>query len=235
MHPFRAYKSPLYKVFAGAAFFIALLMMCGGFSLFGTDARGALAMLAIAGVAAVAGYLTLRFVAKNKGRTVTLCENGFIEIRPGALNIVAWPEIDEAYQRLLEIIVEGGRPVVLCTYAIVTNDKRSFEFNDNLDDHVALGDAIHRAVARVKLPNALTRFDRGEPLEFGPLSVSQMGLTQKGEFISWNEIEGVEVEGGYVDISKKGKWLRWGSAEVAEIPNPRLFLDVVRRVLGGKS
>jgi hypothetical protein len=67
---------------------------------------------------------------------------------------------------------------------------------------------------------------------FGPLAVSQMGLTKGNQTVPWSEIHGVQVQKGYIKIKKQGRWFNFANVPVSSVPNVFVLLSLVDRIIG---
>ena len=94
-----------------------------------------------------------------------------------------------------------------------------------------LGRLLERGVTRVQLPKAIDRFNAGQAVSFGPLTLSPGGIAAGHQSLPWSEIEGVQTRKGVVSVRKSGKWLAWKRALVSEIPNYVVFDALVRASL----
>ena len=94
-----------------------------------------------------------------------------------------------------------------------------------------IGRLLDAGVARVQLPLAFQRFEAGQTVSFGPLTVSEKGIATGDKMLPWNEIKEVTARRGTVNVNKVGKRLPWTSAAVSKIPNYSVFDALVRAVL----
>lgn len=94
-----------------------------------------------------------------------------------------------------------------------------------------LGRLLDREVSRAQLPLALNRFNAGQPVTFGPLTVTRNSIAAGDQSALWSDIEGVQTKSGTVFVKKAGKWLPWKTVRVSEIPNYSVFEALVRAVL----
>lgn len=74
----------------------------------------------------------------------------------------------------------------------------------------------------------------GSTITFGPLSVSQQGVSNGKELLPWYQIKGIEIQRGTVMVKKEGKRLNWSSVRVPQIPNFFVFNALVDHVITAK-
>lgn len=94
-----------------------------------------------------------------------------------------------------------------------------------------LGRLLTAGVTQAQLPNAIDRFNAGQPVSFGPLVVSPAGIAIGDKSLFWSEVEGVRTAQGMMSVKKSGKWLPWKSVQVSKIPNYFVFDALVSAVL----
>lgn len=91
-----------------------------------------------------------------------------------------------------------------------------------------LGRLLETGVTRVQLPKAIDRLNAGQPVSFGPLTLSPSGIAVGDQSLPWSEVEGVQTRKGMVSVRKSGKWLVWKRVPVSDIPNFSVFDALVR-------
>jgi hypothetical protein len=71
----------------------------------------------------------------------------------------------------------------------------------------------------------------GQTLTFAPFSMSQQGINNGHESLSWSQVQAVDVNQGYVRIKKTGMSKSWGTASVAKIPNFLVFIVIAQEMM----
>ena len=108
-----------------------------------------------------------------------------------------------------------------------------FEFNtESFTEAQKLGELLERELCQRRLPEILGAIRGGQTVAFGPLSVSNQGLSCSWGSVAWAEVTSVKISQGQVTIDKRGKWFSWEKVSAAEIPNLVLFLSVVDSMVG---
>lgn len=97
------------------------------------------------------------------------------------------------------------------------------------------------AVAEQLLPEVLAQYQKTGNVRFGPLSVTREGVANLSKVaswktvpvLSWAEIEDVRFEKGKLGIQVSQKWKYWdeGIMEAYTIPNPTVYVALVRHIL----
>lgn len=94
-----------------------------------------------------------------------------------------------------------------------------------------VGRLLEQRVTQDQLPKAIARFNAGEAVVFGPLTVSRAGITAGAKALSWNEVKKVTTTSGTVALWKTGKWMAWKTVSVGQIPNYFVFNALVQSIL----
>jgi hypothetical protein len=164
-----------------------------------------------------------------------------------------WEEVTHVWQQVVRHSTNSVHTSTDYSYRMLFADGASVRFRASLDARTArrseasglspapgtttqvevaqLGRIIETAVTRAQLPKAIDLFNSGQPVSFGPLSVSRTGITDGDQILPWNEIEWVRTYSGKVSVKKSGKWLAWGKADVSQIPNYFVFNALVQTIL----
>lgn len=94
-----------------------------------------------------------------------------------------------------------------------------------------LGRLIIAEITRVQLPRVTAAYNAGQPVTFGPVTVSQHGIAVGKDSLPWNEILDVETRSGSVLVKKAGHRLAWKRLSVSRIPNYFVFDALVQAIL----
>ncbi|MBV9230825.1 MAG: hypothetical protein JOZ18_16065 [Chloroflexi bacterium] len=94
------------------------------------------------------------------------------------------------------------------------------------------GEHIEREVARRLLPEAIAAYEAGQTLDFGPLKVSQEGLSLQGKqkVLPWKLLSYLDTMGDSLVIDIAGRTLRWAKIEAAELFNLCVLLPLVKQI-----
>ena len=164
-----------------------------------------------------------------------------------------WDEVTHVWQAITRHSASGSPTYTDYRYTLRLADGRSRAFRGALPARAArasgavrleptpgittpvtieqLGRLLETGVTRVQLPEALDRFNAGQAVSFGPLTLSPGGIAAGDQSLPWSEIETVQTRKGVVSVKKSGKRLAWKRAEVSQIPNYFVFNAMVRAIL----
>lgn len=168
-----------------------------------------------------------------------------------------WEEMTQVWQTISLYLRNGAHERTEYGYKIQLADGRTWTFQGALRGRAAarseaeqpqrvpgttvpvtveqLGRLVTDAVTRIQLPKAIERFNAGQSLSFGPLTVDPAGISAGDQSLAWDEIEDVRTRQGVVTVKKAGKWLSWHKVGVSQIPNYFVFDVLVRAILARRQ
>ena len=164
-----------------------------------------------------------------------------------------WDEVTHVWQAIIRHSANGSPTYTDYRYTLRLADGRSRDFRGTLPARSAratravllaptpgittpitieqLGRLLETGVTRAQLPKAIERFNAGQAVSFGPLSVGPGGIAAGDQLLPWSEIQEVQTRKGMVSVKRSGKWLAWKRAQVSQIPNYFIFDTMVRAIL----
>jgi hypothetical protein len=218
---------------AGIFFLSLYLMNSTGTSYFGGDSQSTLVfgLVALAFLAIGVWLFVKTFL--ERGSHVYVFNEGLL--RMGARMIaIRWDSVESVWQAVTRRYANGIYTGTRHLYTVRQWDGTKTVFNDQLKNVEALGNTIARETLRILLPRVIEAYRAGSTITFGPLSVSQQGVSNGRELLPWNQIKGIEIRRGIVTVKKEGKWLSWSSVRVPNIPNFFVFNALVDYVITAK-
>ena len=212
---------------------LVFVITSGGFSdltLSGNLAPLLLTLIVVVVLLVVGGFCVyVYFIPRT---SVAQYENGLAIYRGGQLTaVVPWESVTEFYQDVTRYRAYGVNTATVYTYRITTRDGRSFSFGANLRKIDKLGERIQEAVIPIIAARAQAAFNAGQPAQFGAVTLSQAGLTYKGNSIPWTEFSGVRVSNGHIELQKQGRWFNWASLAIADTPNALALVYLLNQLL----
>jgi hypothetical protein len=174
------------------------------------------------------------FPARRRRRTWRVCvfSNGFVFVQGGQPDVSRWEEIQVIWHQVkVHNRGEYGREV-RHFYIIERFDGRRIVLDDKIKKLEKLGNLLGEQMANAIWPRVLADYRAGNVIPFGPLSVSQQGVSNGRELLPWAAIKEVKFDGIEVKVHRKGKLFNWAKVPVGSIPNASLFLALTKYVLG---
>lgn len=236
----KSYKASLVRTILGVVvcavaglFFVVLAIASGGD---GTGiAVGLVFGLLFLGLTV---YLIYRFFQVG-GQQIYLFQQGLVIENKGQVQPFPWNQAAEVWQSITRRYTNGVYTGTTYMYTLRRVDGYKIKLDNTTKGIAELGQAVTRGITRELVPRALNSIRAGQTLTFGRFSVNQQGIGNGKEFIPWPQVQAVNVNRGQVTVKKAGKFLNWGSAMVAKIPNFFVFLavseEMIRQVSGGQG
>ncbi len=172
-------------------------------------------------------------------------EHGLIRAKGEQMDVIRWDSIAYVIQNVRNrgyYYVWGG--VIAAALAnrngtphsvtVQRNDGAVFKFNDRIQHVGKLIQTIQTAVMQFHMPRAIAAYNAGSPVVFGPLTLSQQGLSNERELVPWNEVQSVDIKQGQVLVKRVGKTFRWANINVGQIPNVLVFMSMINYARTGR-
>jgi hypothetical protein len=211
---------------AGAAFFFA-----GG--IFPPDetvvSRGVLMVFALLFLCAAIYLLSTVIQAANQ--QIYLFQQGLVIDRSHQLQAFPWNQVAEVWQSITRNYRNGSYVGTTYLYTLRRIDGYQVKLSNLTKDIAELGPAIAQGITRELVPRARYTLRAGQTLTFAPFSMSQQGISNGHELLSWSQVQAVNVSQGYVKIKKTGMSQDWGTASVAKIPNFLVFTVIAEEMM----
>jgi hypothetical protein len=165
-----------------------------------------------------------------RGRRVLLFSGGLLYLTRGGSASYPWDNIEAVYERITFHSRRGMSGRATRVYTIQRKGGERVVFNDYVHDLAGFGEALQERLTDYLLPRALANCRGGGRVNFGRLLVGRDGITRGKETLRWEDFTGVVVADGRVRVWKRGGWFAWHSAALGDLPNFRLFQNLVERL-----
>lgn len=167
----------------------------------------------------------------NCNLRVYVFKNGLVRAKGRSLEIIRWDSVEAVW---LNIIRNRYGGTTTHTYTLRRRDGTKVKFSAVLKNVGLLGQTIQQEVMLIHMPLAITAYNSGNVVGFGPLTMSLQGISNGKETLPWNLVQSVTVKQGYIFIHKVGKKTRWGYVRVSKVPNFLVFMNMVNYARGGQ-
>jgi hypothetical protein len=161
---------------------------------------------------------------------VYVFERGFIFTSGGQPDVFRWQEVRAIWWEELNRTDEFRSTIQ--RYTVERSDGQRVVFDNKIHKVQELGTILCEQVAQAMWLQTLADYQAGRVILFGPLRVSQQGVSKGRKLLPWADIAEIKLSYGYVDIHQKGKLGKWAEVPVGNIPNLFLFRTLTRSVLG---
>jgi hypothetical protein len=231
VHP----ASPLLRIVCWVVGLLGLVMVAGIPVLMAVNlpkpdspARVVAIILSIVFLVCAAGLLG--WAVYSRGLYYAAFADALVRVHRGRATVFRWDEI--------KAVRESFRPAGN-KYWITRKDGQRLTLDYRIKNVNALGDLVQGRVTERLLPAALRTFEEGGTVSFGALGVSRAALSNKGKQLAWGDVDSFSIQ--YIPrarmtqlrVGQKGKVLPWCMVNTANVPNLRLFLELVRRACPG--
>ena len=184
---------------------------------------------------AIVGYIVIEASLRYRQLRILIFPDGFIQTRAGKTDTIRWHEVNSIWQSVTRRYVNGVYTGTTYKYTLLTAGGQKFMFGNGIKNIEQFGNLLQQYVITLRLPEAIAAYNGGQVVNFGPLSVSQMGLTKGNQTVPWSEIQGVQVQRGYIKVKKQTGWFNFANVRVSAVPNVFVLLSLVDRIVGIKS
>ncbi|MGH2478876.1 MAG: DUF6585 family protein [Ktedonobacteraceae bacterium] len=200
------------------------------------DTTGALLLFLALGLGfvGVALYMILTPVLFSSWR-VYICTEGFLYKHGNTIEAFRWEQVEAMWQSVTRHRTNGIYTGTTHKYTVRGKDGRQVIFNDKFGHVEDLGNTLSRQITNYLMPQVVSAYNAGNTITFGPLSISQQGVSNGREALSWSQITAISVNRGIVTVKKEGKWLNWSTIMVARVPNIFVFMALVNYVLKSRQ
>jgi hypothetical protein len=183
----------------------------------------------VAGLFSVGGLVACYVGLRLRGQRYEVFADRLVEWQGGTATAIRWDQVREVYRAVHPAWTK---------YRIHTSVGRVLTLTGETKHHTRLGDLISERVAALRLPGALEELEAGRSVAFGPLRVSRAGVEVHGELVPWHHV--VALTFGLNPNARKGTSMvsnmihlritPFCQVELGDIPNYRLFEELVRRL-----
>ncbi len=173
---------------------------------------------AFASVLAVAGATQAPRLARTLGLRIALFEHGLVQAQHGQAEAIRWDQVATTLHHASILCRADGSRLAL---------------KDIGRDSRMIRQRVRRETNRLLLPRAIARYNAGEPLIFGDLSVSPRGMTHGADTLPWTRLSSIRLDPkGYLTIQQAGlphAW--WYYCDADEVPNLFLLLVLLEHII----
>lgn len=141
-------------------------------------------------------------VLGTAGAILVLTTQGFIS-DDKKIGGVAWHQVKEIYRNLVDFVSLISKKFRV--YDLVLEDGRKLRVDQNYDSIDELGRHLELQVSTAQHAAASVKLERGEPLRFGPVTITPSGFSWGRKQLPWNAVESVGVNRGHFVIARRAE------------------------------
>lgn len=229
----KVYKVSARRTIVGASIILAAAVFFSGGGIFPQNISDSTrTTLIVCGLAflGIAFYMFYT-VVQVRNQQIYLFQQGIVIEKGGRVEVFPWSQAAQVLQSITRNYRNGVYVGTTYIYTLQRADGYQIKL-DNLTKEVAeLGQSVAQGIARELIPRAFQALQYGQTLPFGTFSLNQQGISNKGDFIPWQQVQAVEVKQGKISIKKVGAKRAWGSTMVAKTPNFLVFTVVTEKMI----
>jgi len=172
---------------------------------------------------------------KGRGARASIYQGGFTYQRAGNTVTSRWDEVASIRQSVVRTSINLIPVWTTHKYFVTLANGQAVVFDDALGNIDKLGATLQNQITKALLPRAIEAYRGGAMVPFGPVSVSQSGISVNGKTQPWNESGGVTLFSGRANFLRQGKRGAFARVPIAKVPNMFVLtglIDFVRR--GGR-
>lgn len=190
-------------------------------------------------IAAALGAWTVYGFFRDRGWRVLLFPKGVAEVRGGKTTVLPWDDATHFWYAVTKNYRNGIYVGTTYNFTIQGENGQKLSFRNGLTDVSnkkvgveRLGEVMRDETMARLYPKYAAAYNAGQTITFGPLSISKQGISNGKETIAWEQVKGINLDRGVINIQKEGKWFTWKSATVGGTPNVFVFLSMVDQIAG---
>jgi hypothetical protein len=147
-----------------------------------------------------------------------------------------WEDVDRFYTAITRHYINGIYTGTTHVYILFNRSEKRLVLNDAYAHVVDLGKKVEQGTFPRLYEHAVSRYNTGEALDFGPVILSQAGIQVRKKVYPWSEVQQVSIRRGILQVLKKDGG-RFSGMHVAAsaIPNVRVLLSLVDQIVGIKT
>jgi hypothetical protein len=162
----------------------------------------------------------------NWKKGVTVYEHGLAVHDRKGFQLWRWEEIDWLTAAITI-------PFSSHVYHLINRQKQSLVLNDVISKVEELANLIQEAITPILYDQARQKYNAGQRLVFGPVTINKAGMEVGRKTYLWEEVQQVSIRRGILRVTKKeSNWFSGASASVSVIPNLHVLLNIIHQVVG---
>lgn len=216
---------------------LGLLLCAGGGWLGQTGNLGGVLGYAVAAISVgvFLGFFggAVMFIARalhTKGDKVYLYTRGLILISKSGPEVYRWDQIGGLRDKVVEQKVRKYR-VPIHSYSIRRFDGQHAALSDHTPRMAELWPIITQEVNAVLWPRIQSLYQQGKNISFGPLAISQQGISTSKDRLPWDQVKSCTIANGRVVVEKQGQPARWADIAADEFTNLSLLDRLTKQIL----
>lgn len=165
---------------------------------------------------------------RHRDLRVQVFDYGFVHTQAGTTRAFRWEELQTMWWNVRRHYVHGIHAHTTQVYTIEAINGERLKLTGAIARVDHLAKIIQHEMYQQLFPQAMALYNSGATLEFGPLSLSQAGISNGKELLPWQQMKEIRADNGTIVIRKHKTLFRWANVSGAKIPNLAVCLAIVK-------
>ncbi|MBO0777302.1 MAG: hypothetical protein J2P37_00600 [Ktedonobacteraceae bacterium] len=166
----------------------------------------------------------------TRGDKVYLYTQGLILTSKSGPEVYRWDQIGGLRDKVVEQKVRTYR-VPIHSYSIRRFDGQQAALSNTIPRMAELWSIITQEVNAVLWPRVQSLYQQGKNISFGPLAISQQGISTSKDQLPWDQVKNCTIANGRVVVEKQGQQFRWADIAADEFTNLPLLDRLTKHIL----
>jgi hypothetical protein len=189
--------------------------------------------LVIAVILFLVGILAAWVTHVNWEKAAVVYERGFAYSDRKGVQTWSWDQVASMTSAITRHYTNGIYTGTTHTYTLLDRQNRRLVLSDSIRKVEQLAKVIEEGIFPLLYQHAADQYNLGQPLNFGPVTISKTGITIGKKNYAWVDVKQVTIRQGFLKIAKAdGGWFSGASAMVSAIPNLRVLSAILQQVVG---
>src|SRR5262249_200641 len=150
--------------------------------------------LGLGGLAFIAGgAIAIPFLNRYYQLQTLIFADALVQVEHNRFFVMLWDEVDWLKQMITEMYQNGVKTNTIYAFRLHRKDGQLLLINKAINNIDRFTEILQEQVTGRQLPKAVERYNAGKKVEFGPLTVSQAGVSNGSQTLKWEQISGVEI------------------------------------------
>lgn len=166
---------------------------------------------------------------------VFVYEYGLIYVGRESLQALSWHHVEAVWHQVkIRRSRRSAYKTFVHTYIVDSIDGTQLKLDHTFAHLRDLGRSLEVGTAPYLFPRVLQTYQMGQPVLFGPLTVTTLGLSYKAEMLPWTEMKSIKIDEytGEIVITKHRKLLSWATIDSSNLPNVEVFRMLIEHLTG---
>lgn len=192
------------------------------------------APLIIAAVLFLLGLITAWSAYANWRKAVVIYQHGLAYSDRKGVQTWRWDEVASFYAAVTRHYTNGVYTGATHVYTIHKKNNTRLVLNDAITSVEEVAKNIREAIYPLLYQRYAQAYNSGQPITFGPVTLSKAGGIQIGKkAYPWEQVAKVTIQQGFVQVAKKGGgWFSGASVMASTIPNVDIMLSMIDQLVG---